>query len=156
MLEPSKLTLLSDEDWESVKFKLAPSSHIVESLWPFDQFWQLRNESVSLESVNFEKLNAKQGFLFVRERGSVSVEHLSAPEYRILQKFQAGASLIAALEETQNEFSEDTLPQVGFWAVLHEIRSDYAQIMTCLFFALAGPGRTSLDHYLKKNRGKNL
>ncbi len=43
------------------------------------------------------------------------------------------------------------LPQVGFWAVLHEIRSDYAQIMTCLFFAVAGPGRLSLDHYFKKN-----
>jgi putative oxidoreductase len=41
------------------------------------------------------------------------------------------------------------LPQVGFWAVLHEIRSDYAQIMTCLFFALAGPGGLSLDSYLK-------
>ena len=36
-------------------------------------------------------------------------------------------------------------PQVGFWAVLHEIRSDYAQIMTCLFLCLAGPGKLSLD-----------
>src|ERR1700757_946100 len=42
-------------------------------------------------------------------------------------------------------------PQVGFWAVLHEIRSDYAQIMTCLFFICAGPGRLSLD---AKNRQK--
>src|SRR2546425_3585942 len=24
-------------------------------------------------------------------------------------------------------------PQVGFWAVLHEIRSEYAQLMTCAF-----------------------
>lgn len=36
-------------------------------------------------------------------------------------------------------------PQVGFWAVLHEIRSDYAQIMCCLFLALVGPGTWSLD-----------
>jgi putative oxidoreductase len=36
-------------------------------------------------------------------------------------------------------------PQVGFWAVLHEIRSDYAQIMTCAFLLLTGPGRWSLD-----------
>lgn len=43
-----------------------------------------------------------------------------------------------------------SLPQIGFWAVLHEIRSDYAQIMTCLFFVLAGPGSFSLDHYFKK------
>jgi uncharacterized membrane protein YphA (DoxX/SURF4 family) len=42
------------------------------------------------------------------------------------------------------------LPQVGFWAVLHEIRSDYAQIMTCLFLAITGPGGISLDSYLKK------
>ncbi|HXC05989.1 MAG TPA: DoxX family protein [Bacteroidia bacterium] len=36
-------------------------------------------------------------------------------------------------------------PQVGFWAVLHEIRSDYAQIMCCLFLFLCGPGIWSLD-----------
>jgi len=36
-------------------------------------------------------------------------------------------------------------PQVGFWAVLHEIRSDYAQIMTSIFLLIAGPGPLSLD-----------
>ena len=36
-------------------------------------------------------------------------------------------------------------PQVGFWAVLHEIRSEYAQLMTTLFLLIAGPGRWSLD-----------
>ena len=36
-------------------------------------------------------------------------------------------------------------PQIGFWAVLHEIRSDYAQIMTCAFLLINGPGRSSLD-----------
>jgi uncharacterized membrane protein YphA (DoxX/SURF4 family) len=36
-------------------------------------------------------------------------------------------------------------PQVGFWAVLHEIRSEYAQLMTCAFLLLAGPGRWSID-----------
>ena len=30
------------------------------------------------------------------------------------------------------------LPQVGGWAVLHEISSDYAQIMSCLFLAISG------------------
>jgi len=38
------------------------------------------------------------------------------------------------------------LPQIGMWAVLHEIRSDYAQIMTCLFLAISGPGRIALDY----------
>lgn len=43
-------------------------------------------------------------------------------------------------------------PQVGFWAVLHEIRSDYAQIMTTLFLLVAGPGRLSLDALLARKR----
>jgi putative oxidoreductase len=36
-------------------------------------------------------------------------------------------------------------PTIGLWAVLHEIRSDYAQILTCLFLLLVGPGTISLD-----------
>jgi putative oxidoreductase len=36
-------------------------------------------------------------------------------------------------------------PQVGLWAVLHEIRSEYAQLMSCLFLLLSGPGPVSLD-----------
>jgi uncharacterized membrane protein YphA (DoxX/SURF4 family) len=39
-------------------------------------------------------------------------------------------------------------PQIGFWAVLHEIRSEYAQLMTTLFLLIAGPGRWSLDALL--------
>src|SRR6516162_1485080 len=36
-------------------------------------------------------------------------------------------------------------PQVGMWAVLHEIRSEYAQLMTCAYLLVAGPGPSSLD-----------
>jgi len=36
-------------------------------------------------------------------------------------------------------------PQIGIWAVLHEIRSDYAQILSALFLFVAGPGPWSLD-----------
>lgn len=43
-------------------------------------------------------------------------------------------------------------PQIGFWAVLHEIRSDYAQIMTVLFLLFAGPGPWSLDAFLARKR----
>ena len=39
-------------------------------------------------------------------------------------------------------------PQTGFWAVLHEIRSEYAQILTVLFLLINGPGRWSLDAVL--------
>lgn len=41
-------------------------------------------------------------------------------------------------------------PQIGMWAVLHEIRSDYAQIMTLIFLCLEGPGALSLDARMKK------
>lgn len=39
-------------------------------------------------------------------------------------------------------------PVVGMWAVLHEIRSEYAQLMSCVFFLLAGPGPWSFDAWL--------
>jgi len=42
------------------------------------------------------------------------------------------------------------LPKVGFWAVLHEIRSDYAQVLVSLFLVIEGPGKRSLDRLLKK------
>src|SRR3989454_7113758 len=41
-------------------------------------------------------------------------------------------------------------PQIGFWAVLHEIRSEYAQLLNCLFLLLVGPGRWSLDALLAR------
>ena len=45
-------------------------------------------------------------------------------------------------------------PRVGFWAVLHEIRSDYAQILTSAFLLINGPGRWSIDALLLKSRRK--
>jgi len=41
-------------------------------------------------------------------------------------------------------------PKVGWWAVLHEIRSDYAQTLTCLFLFVEGAGRLSIDAILKR------
>lgn len=43
-------------------------------------------------------------------------------------------------------------PQTGLFAVLHEIRSDYAQIMIVIFLLIAGPGRWSVDAYLSRRR----
>jgi putative oxidoreductase len=43
-------------------------------------------------------------------------------------------------------------PQTGIWAVLHETRSDYAQIMSVLFLLAAGPGPWSLDALLARAR----
>jgi len=45
-------------------------------------------------------------------------------------------------------------PKMGFWAVLHEIRSDYAQLLTCAFLMLQGAGRISLDHFFSEESEK--
>lgn len=37
-------------------------------------------------------------------------------------------------------------PQIGIWAVLHETRSDFAQLLCMIFLLWAGPGRWSLDN----------
>lgn len=43
-------------------------------------------------------------------------------------------------------------PVVGFWAVMHETRSEYAQLLTSLFLVIVGPGLWSLDHRLRRAR----
>jgi len=43
-------------------------------------------------------------------------------------------------------------PQVGMWAVLHEVRSEYAQLLTTAFLLINGPGKWSLDALLQRNR----
>lgn len=43
-------------------------------------------------------------------------------------------------------------PKIGFWAVMHETRSDYAQLMACLFLLLEGAGVRSVDRILKKKQ----
>ena len=43
-------------------------------------------------------------------------------------------------------------PKQGIWAVLHEIRSDCAQILTCLFLLIEGAGRRSLDFMISASR----
>jgi uncharacterized membrane protein YphA (DoxX/SURF4 family) len=39
-------------------------------------------------------------------------------------------------------------PKIGVWAVLHEVRSEYAQIMVVLYLLINGPGKWSLDSLL--------
>jgi uncharacterized membrane protein YphA (DoxX/SURF4 family) len=43
-------------------------------------------------------------------------------------------------------------PRVGFWAVLHETRSDWAQLLTCWYLAAVGPGPWSLGALLRRRR----
>src|SRR5690349_15290088 len=46
-------------------------------------------------------------------------------------------------------------PQVGFWAVLHEVRSEYAQLVSCAFLLIVGPGAWSLDVLLGRTGRRN-
>ena len=36
-------------------------------------------------------------------------------------------------------------PKVGIWALLHEIRTDYALLICSIFIVLEGPGKISID-----------
>jgi uncharacterized membrane protein YphA (DoxX/SURF4 family) len=36
-------------------------------------------------------------------------------------------------------------PKMGIWAVLHETRSEWAQLLCCVFLAIVGAGAISLD-----------
>ena len=43
-------------------------------------------------------------------------------------------------------------PRVGFWAVMHESRSDWAQLLTCWYLAAVGPGPWSVAAMLRYRR----
>jgi putative oxidoreductase len=43
-------------------------------------------------------------------------------------------------------------PKFGIWAVLHEIRSDYAQILSCLFLLIEGAGKRSIDFIISRSK----
>jgi putative oxidoreductase len=43
-------------------------------------------------------------------------------------------------------------PKTGIWAVLHESRSDWAQLLCCAFLAVVGAGALSLDRRLAARR----
>src|ERR1043166_751330 len=45
-------------------------------------------------------------------------------------------------------------PQIGFWAVLHEWRSDIAQLACSLYLLLEGPGPWSLDASVFSSAGQ--
>lgn len=41
-------------------------------------------------------------------------------------------------------------PRIGIWAVLHEVRSEYAQALVVAFLLINGPGRWSLDALFRR------
>jgi putative oxidoreductase len=46
-------------------------------------------------------------------------------------------------------------PQIGFWAVVHEARTDYSQFLAMIFLLIVGPGKASLDALFFKNKNKS-
>ena len=48
------------------------------------------------------------------------------------------------------------IAQVGMWAVLHEIRSEYAQLLTVLFLGINGPCIWSLDGLIRKPKRQRV
>jgi len=46
-------------------------------------------------------------------------------------------------------------PKIGIWAVLHEGRADYAQLLTSAFLLLNGAGPWSLDAWLMRRPVRN-
>lgn len=47
-------------------------------------------------------------------------------------------------------------PQTGLWAVLHEVRSEYAQLMVVIFLLIAGPGMWSIDAILARKKKREI
>src|SRR5262252_3176604 len=47
-------------------------------------------------------------------------------------------------------------PKIGMWAVLHEVRSEYAQLLTTMYLMINGPGKWSLDAALRKRKAVKL
>jgi uncharacterized membrane protein YphA (DoxX/SURF4 family) len=45
-------------------------------------------------------------------------------------------------------------PRIGIWAVLHEVRSEWAQLIVCAFLFRAGAGPLSLDAFLAGDRSR--
>jgi putative oxidoreductase len=42
-------------------------------------------------------------------------------------------------------------PRIGIWAVLHEVRSEYAQALVVAFLLINGPGKWSLDALFRRS-----
>src|SRR5215468_4041884 len=47
-------------------------------------------------------------------------------------------------------------PKIGAWAVLHEIRSEYAQLMVVFYLLINGSGKWSLDALLARLRASQV
>jgi putative oxidoreductase len=45
-------------------------------------------------------------------------------------------------------------PRIGIWAVLHESRADWAQLLTSLYLVIVGPGIWSVDALFRRRRGQ--
>ncbi len=108
-LRPEKLNSLTEHGWEYAVFKVAPCVRLIQSPWPMDQFWQLRDPEIVLDHSAFEAYEQNLYFIMCRQNGEVTFEKISAPEHTMLCELRAGNSLMAAIEVTQRPLPEENL-----------------------------------------------
>ena len=73
--------------------------------------------------------------------------------YFIIQMIAAGLiTKVALYFGTSPLPPPSSLPKTGIWAVLHEVRSEYAQAFVCLFLLLEGAGKCSVDYIISQSK----
>lgn len=48
------------------------------------------------------------------------------------------------------------LPEYGFWAMAHEVRTDWAMLLGSVFLLIVGGGRWSIDAHLARRRSQSV
>lgn len=103
-LDSSLLVNMSDEDWETAKFILAPSVFLIESTWPLDSISKMQVEDFDLDQLI--EFNRPHGFLMSRKSGTVSLESMTEAQFGLIKKLKQGESLMSSLEQVQAVFPE--------------------------------------------------
>ena len=67
-------------------------------------------------------------------------------------KYAGETEITPAMVESVRQRIRDAGGILTVWAVLHEVRSEYAQLLTVAFLLINGPGAWSLDAVLRKER----
>ena len=103
-LDPAGLAATGEENWERLRFVLAPACSVMASRWPLGRIWEVHQDDYEGE-VRVD-LDAGPGRILVyRPRYRVLVGSLSGGSFRFLASAANGASLAAALDSALGEES---------------------------------------------------
>lgn len=106
-LDSSLLVNMSDEDWETAKFILAPSVFLIESTWPLDLLSAMQTEDFDFAQLT--EFKTPHGFLMSRKNGNVSLEPVAEAQFALIEKLKLGESLISSLEQVQVLFPDNDI-----------------------------------------------